>query len=56
VKHIDVKHHWIHETVETGNIAVTYMPSEDNIADIFTKALPCPPFEKLVRMIGLSQN
>ena len=54
IKHINVKHHWIREAVETGDIMVTYIPTEDNIADLFTKALPHPQFEKLVKMIGLA--
>jgi len=53
VKHTDIKHHWIREGVETGDIKVTYIPSEENIADLFTKALPQPQFEKLVKMMGL---
>jgi hypothetical protein len=53
MKHTDIKHHWIHEAVEVGDIAVNYIPTEDNIADLFTKALPRPQFEKLVKMMGL---
>jgi hypothetical protein len=54
IKHIDVKHHWIREAVDTGDVTITYVPSDDNIADLFTKALPRPQFEKLVKMMGLS--
>jgi hypothetical protein len=54
VKHMDIKHHWIHEAVEAGELSITYIPTEDNIADIFTKPLPRPQFEKLVKMMGLS--
>jgi len=53
VKHTNIKHHWIREAVEAGDIVVTYVPSEENIADLFTKALPRPQFEKLVKMMGL---
>lgn len=39
VKHIDIRHHYIRERVEEGDIAVEYVPTEDNIADLFTKSL-----------------
>ena len=53
VKHIDVKHHWIHEAVEVGNLIITYIPTKDNITDLFTKALSHVQFEKLVKLMGL---
>jgi len=40
MKHTDIKHHWICEAVEIGDIVVTYVPSEENMADLFTKVLP----------------
>ena len=53
VKHTDIKHHWIHEAADTGEIMVTYIPTEESIADFFTKVLPCPQFKKLVKLMGL---
>jgi hypothetical protein len=53
MKHTDIKHHWICEAVEVGDITVNYIPTEDNIANLFMKALPRPQFEKLVKMMGL---
>jgi hypothetical protein len=53
MKHTDIKHHWIWEAVEAGEIAVTKIPTEENIADLFTKVLLRPQFEKLVKMMGL---
>lgn len=40
MKHTDIKHHWIHEAVEVGDITVNYIPTEDNITNLFMKALP----------------
>jgi len=37
VKHIDIRHHYVRERVESG---VEHIPSVDNPADIFTKQLP----------------
>jgi hypothetical protein len=39
-KHIDICHHYIHECVSDGQITLQHVPSVDNIADVFTKALP----------------
>lgn len=38
-KHIDIRHHFIRERVEMGDIAVEYVPSSENLADILTKPL-----------------
>ena len=35
-KHIDVRHHFLRHNVEKGNIVLTYCPTEEQIADIFT--------------------
>jgi hypothetical protein len=53
MKHTDIKHYWIRKAVEVSNIVVNYIPSKDNIANLFMKALPHPQFEKLVKMMGL---
>ena len=39
VKHIDIKHHFIRECVENRDITVHHIPSADNLAGLFTKAL-----------------
>ena len=38
-RHIDVKHHIVRDTVEEGLVRIVYVRSEDQHADIFTKAL-----------------
>jgi len=38
-KHFDIRHHFVRDAVENGDIAVSYIPSKENPADIFTKAL-----------------
>ena len=40
VKHIDIHHHYIRELVQSGNISFEQVSSSDNLADVFTKALP----------------
>ena len=52
-KHIDLQYHFIHEAVEDGKISVKYIPTGENVSDIFTKALPKPKFERFVELLGL---
>lgn len=32
-----------------------YIPTNDNVSDIFTKALPRPKYQKMVEMLGLAR-
>ena len=52
-KHIDLRYHFIREAVEDGKIKVKYIPTDDNVSDIFTKALPKPKFQRLVELLGM---
>ena len=36
-KHIDIKHHFIREKVENGELVLKYCPTNDMIADMITK-------------------
>ena len=38
-KHILAKYYWLREQVNTGTIAVTWLPTGQELADIFTKPL-----------------
>ena len=48
-KHIDIHVHLIRDKVSDGTVLVSYVPSEENVADIFTKGLPRIKHEKFVR-------
>ena len=37
-KHIDIKYHFIRSKICDGSFVLEYVPSKENIADIFTKA------------------
>ena len=38
-KHIDIKHHFIRDNYSNGIIDVKYVPTGENLADLFTKAV-----------------
>ena len=52
-KHIDPKFFFTHELQQRREIDVCHIRSCENPADLFTKALPTTPFEKLVHKIGM---
>jgi len=52
-KHISPKFFFTHDLQKNGEIDVQQIRSSNNLADLFTKALPTATFEKLVRSIGM---
>jgi hypothetical protein len=50
-KHVDVKYHFITETVERGDVVLKWIPTTEQQADIFTKALAAPAFEHLRQLL-----
>jgi len=38
---------FLKEAIENGDVKIVYVPTEDNVADIFTKSLPRHVFERL---------
>ncbi|MCO5599011.1 hypothetical protein L7F22_053110 [Adiantum nelumboides] len=38
-KHIEVHYHYVRERPSTGEISLAYVPAQDNLANLFTKAL-----------------
>ena len=53
VKHIDIRHHFIKEHLNNVNICINYILTNEQLADIFTKALDKNRFEYLRNEIGV---
>ena len=53
-KHIDVHFHFIQQMISTGAILLKYCPTEDMIANVFTKSLARVKFEKFHNLLGLA--
>ena len=52
-KHIDIQHHFIRDVVSDGSVTVSYVPGEENPADLFTKGLARVKHIKFTADIGL---
>ena len=52
-KHISLKFFYTHELQKNGEIDVQQIRSSDNLADLFTKALPTSTFKKLIYKVGM---
>jgi hypothetical protein len=53
-KHIDYRHHFVRERVQKKDIRLDYIDTEDQLADILTKALDTNRFLKLRDMLVVS--
>ena len=52
-KHIEVHYHFIRERVIAGDIDLVYVSTEDQVADIFTKALALEKLRRFQTMLGV---
>ena len=54
-KHFDIKYHYIREQQEARLIETTYLDTNRQLADLFTKPLRTPRFEELRASIGMKE-
>jgi hypothetical protein len=40
LKHIEIRYHFIRDWVQRGTVQLQYVSTDDQVADILTKALP----------------
>lgn len=54
-KHIDFRFHFIRECVENGEVIIKHIATEEQRADILTKALGTAKFEKMRALLGVKK-
>ena len=52
-KHIDIRYHFIRDHVQNGNISLFHIPTEEQLADVFTNSLDESQFNKLISELGM---
>ncbi|XP_058986346.1 uncharacterized protein LOC131806348 [Musca domestica] len=52
-KHVDIKYHHIRDLIKSNTIKLVYCPTNDMVADIFTKNLAKSKHQKFVSLINL---
>ena len=52
-KHIDIKYHYVRDSVQAGKIKLVYCPTDDMVADILTKPLAADKHCKLRTMMNV---
>ena len=55
MKHIEVHYHFIRERVLDGDIDLTYVRTDEQVADIFTKALGAEKLRRFRAMLGVQE-
>jgi hypothetical protein len=56
MKHVDLRYKWIQERVNDGEFEICYIPTKDQIADLFTKPLNKLQHENLTTLCGVLQD
>ncbi|MCO5612053.1 hypothetical protein L7F22_066315 [Adiantum nelumboides] len=52
-KHIEVHYHYVRGRLSVGEISLAYVPTQDNFADLFTKALSRKKLDAFRKALGL---
>ena len=52
-KHIEIRYHFIWNMVQKGAVNLKYVPTEEHVAEVFTKPLPRVKFEYFPDNLGV---
>jgi hypothetical protein len=55
-KHWEVKLFYVRQQQSAGVVSISHVPSEDNLADALTKALPAPQLRSLMHRMGVRRR
>jgi hypothetical protein len=55
-KHIDIQYHYVREVIQNGQVTLKYVPTKDNIADVFTKPLSPAIFNRFKDSLVVAKN
>ena len=55
MKHLDLRFHWLRDTVEAGHISPIHIPTTEQAADIFTKPLNRHKIDVCIGLLGLQK-
>lgn len=53
-KHCRLRYHYVRECVETGDVSIRYVGTNENAADLLTKLVPKVKTQDCAKMMGLS--
>jgi len=54
-KHVDIRHHFVRELVEMRIVILEHVPTEKQLADLFTKPLDYNTFLGLRKALGIME-
>ncbi len=52
-KHIEIDCHFTRDKVLEGLIHLAYLPTHEQVADLFTKTIPSPQLHRLLHKLGM---
>ena len=52
-KHVEIDKHFINEKLESGLICMPYIPTGEQVADVFTKGLPTKQFYQITGKLAM---
>ena len=52
-KHVEVDKHFIKEKIDNGLVCMTYIPTEEQVANVFTKGLYKKQFDLLIGKLAM---
>ena len=47
-KHIDIRYHFVRNEVQNNTLKLEYVPTADNVADVFTKSMAKPRLGRFI--------